>query len=122
MGAKSLCPESRGSVRHRTWTRSQSTRSNTDPRMTTKPNILLVMTDQQRADTIGALGAPWMHTPNLDRMVREGAAFTNCFVTSPVCVGSRASLFTGLYPHGAGVFSNFQPWEPNWVRWLAEAG
>lgn len=90
--------------------------------MARKPNIVLIMTDQQRADTIGSLGAPWMHTPNIDRMVREGAAYTNCFVTSPVCVGSRASLFTGLYPHGASVFSNFQPWEPNWVRWLAEAG
>lgn len=90
--------------------------------MNRKPNIVLVMTDQQRADTIGALGAPWMHTPNLDRLVREGAAYTNCFVTSPVCVGSRASLFTGVYPHGAGVFSNFQPWQPNWVKWLAEAG
>lgn len=90
--------------------------------MTKKPNIVLIMTDQQRADTIGVLGAPWMHTPVLDRLAREGAAFTNCFVTSPVCVGSRASLFTGVYPHGAGVFSNFQPWEPNWVRWLAEAG
>ncbi len=90
--------------------------------MERKPNIILIMTDQQRADTIGALGAPWMHTPNLDRLVREGAAYTNCFVTSPVCVGSRASLFTGLYPHGASVFSNFQPWQPSWVRWLADAG
>ncbi len=90
--------------------------------MDRKPNIVLIMTDQQRADTIGALGAPWMHTPNLDRLVREGAAYTNCFVTSPVCVGSRASLFTGLYPHGASVFTNFQPWQPSWVRWLADAG
>lgn len=40
------------------------------------PNIILIMTDQQRADTIGALGAPWMLTPNLDRLAREGTAFT----------------------------------------------
>lgn len=90
--------------------------------MDSRPNIILIMTDQQRADTIGALGAPWMHTPNLDKLAREGAAYTNCFVTSPVCVGSRASLFTGMYPHAAGVFTNFHPWEPNWVRWLADAG
>lgn len=90
--------------------------------MNSRPNIILIITDQQRADTIGALGAPWMHTPVLDRMVREGAAYTNCFVTSPVCVASRASLFTGMYPHAAGVFTNFQPWEPSWVRWLADAG
>jgi arylsulfatase len=86
------------------------------------PNIILIMTDQQRADSIGALGSPWMHTPNLDRLVAEGTAFTNCFVTSPVCVGARASLFNGMYPHATGIFSNFQPWKPNWIQWLADAG
>ncbi|CAM9462043.1 unnamed protein product, partial [Phaeothamnion confervicola] len=90
--------------------------------MNAQPNIILIITDQQRADTINALGAGWMHTPNLDRLVREGAAFTNCFVTSPVCVASRASLFTGMYPHAAGVFKNFQAWQPSWVQWLASAG
>ncbi len=87
-----------------------------------RPNIILIMTDQQRADTIGALGAPWMQTPHLDRLATEGVAFTDCFVTSPVCVGSRASLFTGKYPHGCQVFSNFQPWEPTWVSSLADHG
>jgi len=86
------------------------------------PNIILLMTDQQRADTIGALGAPWMKTPHLDRLAGEGAAFTECFVTSPVCVGARASLFTGKYPHGCQVFSNFQPWQPTWVGSLAHQG
>jgi arylsulfatase len=86
------------------------------------PNIILIMTDQQRADTIGALGAPWMQTPHLDRLATEGAAFTECFVTSPVCVGARASLFTGKYPHGCQVFSNFQPWTPTWVGTLADQG
>ena len=91
----------------------------TDP---ARPNIILFMTDQQRADSIRALGAPWMHTPHLDRLAREGTSFTHCFVSSPVCVGSRASLFTGKYPHGCQVFSNFQPWEPTWVRSLAQHG
>jgi arylsulfatase len=86
------------------------------------PNIILIMTDQQRADSIGALGAPWMQTPHLDRLVREGTAFTECFVTSPVCVASRASLFCGKYPHGTNVFTNFQRWEPTWVKSLAEQG
>jgi arylsulfatase A-like enzyme len=87
-----------------------------------RPNIILIMTDQQRADTIGALGAPWMRTPHLDRLATEGAAYTQCFVTSPVCVGARASLFTGKYPHGCHVFSNFQPWQPTWVQSLAAQG
>ncbi len=86
------------------------------------PNIILIITDQQRADTIGALGARWMQTPHLDRLVREGTAFTECFVTSPVCVASRASLFTGKFPHGTQVFNNFQPWQPTWVKSLAEQG
>ncbi len=87
-----------------------------------RPNIILIITDQQRADTIAALGSPWMQTPHLDRLVREGTAFTECFVTSPVCVASRASLFMGKYPHGTQVFSNFHPWEPTWVRSLADQG
>lgn len=87
-----------------------------------RPNIILIMTDQQRADTIGALGAPWMRTPHLDRLATEGAAYTECHVTSPVCVGARASLFTGKYPHGCHVFSNFQPWQPTWVSSLAAQG
>ncbi len=90
--------------------------------MSKQPNIILIMTDQQRADTIHALGASWMKTPNLDALARDGAAFTECFVTSPVCVASRASVFTGMYPHIEGVFSNFHPWQPNWVGWLADAG
>ena len=90
--------------------------------MHAKPNIVLIMTDQQRADTIGALGSPWMQTPNLDRLVNEGTSFTNCFVTSPVCVSSRASVFLGGYPHTTNVYTNFETWEPNWVQWLANAG
>lgn len=86
------------------------------------PHIILIMTDQQRADTVNALGATWMKTPVLDKLAREGAAFTECFVTSPVCVGARASLFTGKYPHGCQIFSNFQPWEPTWVKLLANQG
>lgn len=86
------------------------------------PNIILIITDQQRADTIGALGAGWMQTPHLDRLVREGRAFTQCFATSPVCVASRASLFTGKFPHSTQVFTNFQPWEPSWVKSLSAQG
>jgi arylsulfatase A-like enzyme len=90
--------------------------------MPAKPNIILFMTDQQRADTINALGAPWVITPTLDRLVKEGTAFTNCYTTSPVCVAARASLFTGYYPHSTGTFTNFQPWQPSWVRMLADTG
>ena len=90
--------------------------------MSNQPNILLIITDQQRADTIHALGAPWMQTPHIDRLVKEGTTFSNCFVTSPVCVSSRASVFLGMYPHTTNVYTNFEPWEPSWVQWLADSG
>jgi arylsulfatase A-like enzyme len=63
-----------------------------------RPNILWICTDQQRYDTIGALGNPHIHTPNLDRLVREGVAFTHAFCQSPICTPSRASFLTGRYP------------------------
>jgi arylsulfatase A-like enzyme len=87
-----------------------------------RPNILFVITDQQRFDTINALGYGHAITPNLDRLVREGTAFTRTYVTSPSCAPSRASLFTGLYAHSLGVLRNDDPWNHSWVEQLAEAG
>lgn len=88
----------------------------------TFPNIVFVITDQQRFDTIAALGFDHVDTPNLDRMVREGVAFTHTFVTAPSCTPSRASLFTGLYPHTTGVLRNEDEWHHSWVERLAEVG
>ena len=85
-----------------------------------RPDIVLILTDQQRFDTIRALGAAHMTTPNMDRLVERGVTFTNCHVTAPSCVPCRASLFTGLYPHSTGVLANGQPWSRGWVSRLAE--
>ncbi|CAN7722533.1 sulfatase family protein [Neorhizobium tomejilense] len=87
-----------------------------------RPNIIFVITDQQRFDTIAAGGFPYMKTPTLDRMVREGTYFRQTYVTSPSCAPSRASLFTGVYPHTNGVFRNDEPWAFSWVQQLAESG
>jgi arylsulfatase len=87
-----------------------------------QPHIILVITDQQRFDTIAALGHGYMKTPNLDRLVREGVYFDNCFVNAPSCVPSRAALFSGLYPHASGVLRNGQAWQRTWISNLAEAG
>lgn len=87
-----------------------------------RPHIVLIMTDQQRFDTIRALGAGHMHTPNLDRLVREGVSFDNCFVNAPSCVPSRASLFSGYSPHTSGVLRNGQQWSRTWVEDLAQSG
>ena len=88
----------------------------------TQPNIILIITDQQRFDTIRALGFPYVDTPNLDRLVGEGVTFTNAFITAPSCAPARASLFTGYYPHTTGILKNADQWRHSWVESLAESG
>lgn len=66
--------------------------------MNRRPNILWYCTDQQRFDTIGALGNPYVRTPVVDQLVRGGVAFTHAYCQSPICTPSRSSFMTGLYP------------------------
>jgi len=87
-----------------------------------RPNIILIITDQQRYDTISALGFPHVDTPNLDTLVREGTAFSNNFVTAASCAPARASLFSGYYPHTIGIYKNADLWRHSWVESLAKAG
>lgn len=68
------------------------------------PNVLLILTDQQRWDSIGSYGADWIDTPNLDRLAREGVRFDRCYCTNPICTPSRASLWTGKHLPGHGVY------------------
>jgi len=74
-----------------------------------RPNVLLVMTDQHRADALGCYGNPVIRTPAFDALARGGARFTNCWTQHPVCMPSRASIFTGRYPGVHGVRSNGVP-------------
>ena len=62
------------------------------------PNIVLIMTDQQRFDTIGAWGYDYMTTPALDRLAGERLSFRRAFCPGATCVASRAAIFTGMYP------------------------
>lgn len=71
-----------------------------------RPNILLICTDQQRFDAMGAYGNPEIATPNLDALAARGVLFENCYVQSPVCGPSRASLMTGRYVHSHGLWAN----------------
>jgi arylsulfatase A-like enzyme len=87
-----------------------------------QPNVILIMTDQQRYDTLNVLGARYMQTPHLDRLGTEGAILTNCFCAAPSCVPSRASLFTGRYPHSTGIYHNWSPWGDSWVKYFRDAG
>lgn len=74
--------------------------------MSKQPNILLLFTDMQRHDTIHALGNEVIRTPNLDRLVREGTAFTSCYSPSPVCVPARFAMHYGQYPFRTGLAEN----------------
>ncbi|MCO5297249.1 MAG: sulfatase [Fimbriimonadaceae bacterium] len=62
-----------------------------------RPNLLFILTDDQRFDAAGYLGHPFLKTPNLDRLAAEGVRFPNAFVTTPICAASRASILTGRY-------------------------
>ena len=71
--------------------------------MSKKPNIIIFNPDEMRADTLGHLGNPAAVTPNLDKFAcEEAVSFSNAFCQNPVCVPSRCSFFTGLYPHVNG--------------------
>lgn len=90
-----------------------------------RPNIIVFLTDQQRSDTIGALGNDRIRTPHLDRLVEEGTAFTRAWAPSPVCTPSRVSLANGLPPHVnrcANIFHNGEPAGPSFMERLREAG
>jgi arylsulfatase len=67
-----------------------------------RPNILFLMTDQQRGDCLGAAGNKIIHTPNLDRIAREGVRFSRAYTSTPTCTPARTALLTGLSPwhHG----------------------
>ena len=88
----------------------------------TPPNIVLIITDQQRFDTIKALGFDHMDTPNLDRLVQEGVSFEQCHVTAASCAAARASLFKGFFPHTTGILKNADQWRRSWIERLNDAG
>jgi arylsulfatase len=71
-----------------------------------RPNVLLIMTDQQRADTLGCAGNTVIQTPHLDRLAREGTRCARAYVQNPICMPSRATLFTGRYPRSHRVWTN----------------
>lgn len=71
-----------------------------------RPNILLILTDQQQGAMMGCAGHPRLRTPAMDRLAAEGTRFAQAFCTSPQCSPSRASIMTGVYPHAHEVRSN----------------
>ncbi len=99
---------------------------------TTRPNIMLILTDQQRRDTLGCYGASVCRTPNLDLIAAQGVRFDQAYTNTAICTAVRATLLTGLEPHKHGMLANFErnvgyPWELpegtiSFSRYLNEAG
>ncbi|MGH2542334.1 MAG: sulfatase family protein, partial [Ardenticatenaceae bacterium] len=93
--------------------------------MQARPNILFICTDQQRYDALGCYGNESIMTPAIDQLATEGVLFERCYVQSPICAPSRASLLTGRYPSAHGLWANgvaLPPHEQLFTRALADAG
>jgi arylsulfatase A-like enzyme len=89
-----------------------------------RPNIVYIMSDDHAAHAIGAYGSHVNHTPNIDRLAREGAVLTNVFVTNSICTPSRAAILTGQYSHVNGVtmFNRFDSSRQTVARLLQAGG
>ena len=91
----------------------------------THPNVLCIITDQQRADHLSCMGNPTLQTPHIDRLASSGVRFTRAYVNNPLCMPGRATLFTGQTPRGHGVRTNgipLNPSLPTMVQALAASG
>jgi arylsulfatase A-like enzyme len=94
-------------------------------RRTARPNVVFILTDDQRWDCMSCAGHPFLKTPNMDRLAAEGARFANAFCTTSLCSPSRASYLSGLYAHTHGVVNNFTEYPaelPSYPRRLQAAG
>jgi len=92
---------------------------------TQRPNVLFVLTDDQRWDALSSAGNPHLNTPHIDRLADEGLFFQNHFCTTSLCSPSRASILGGLYAHTHGVVNNFTEYPldlPTFPRQLRHAG
>ena len=90
-----------------------------------KPNFLFIITDQQRADTLGVYGSEVGATPNIDRLASNGVTFNRGYCNNPLCMPSRASILTGRYPSATGVRTNgviARPDQPLMPELLSQAG
>src|SRR5438105_13707121 len=76
-----------------------------------RPNIVLILADDQGYADVGIYGAEGFSTPNLDRLARDGIRFTDFHVAQGVCSASRAALLTGCYPNRVGITGALEPWD-----------
>ncbi|WP_247236339.1 sulfatase [Telluribacter sp. SYSU D00476] len=78
-----------------------------------QPNVVVILTDDQRWDALGVAGNPYLKTPHIDKLAAEGVYFKNYFCTTSLCSPSRASILSGKYAHAHGVVNNFTEYPTN---------
>lgn len=90
-----------------------------------RPNLIVIVSDNQHYQAMGWAEHPFLQTPALDRLASEGVVFENAFCTTPLCSPSRASLLTGVYARRHGVYNNHTNWngvQPTFLELLSRVG
>jgi choline-sulfatase len=91
---------------------ASGTQNETVPGKRTRPNVLILMSDQHKRSCMGVAGDRVAITPNLDKLARQSVRFTNAYCTNPLCAPSRASILTGRYTHNLESRGNSRPYSP----------
>ena len=92
------------------------------------PNIIFLLADDQRDNALGVFGHPWVKTPHIDDLVRQGVRFSNTYIAEPTCSPSRVAIFTGMHEriNGIGFTSSYalteEQWEDTYPALLRDAG
>jgi len=83
-----------------------------------RPNIIFLLTDDQRDNTFGIMGHDWVKTPNIDELIKSGVRFSNAYIAEPTCCPSRTALFTGMHErvNGVGFTSSYKLNEEQWAQ------
>jgi arylsulfatase A-like enzyme len=83
-----------------------------------QPNIIFLLSDDQRDNTFGAMGHPYIQSPNVDKLIHQGVRFANTYIAEPICCPSRVALFTGMNERmsGVGFTSSYKLTDDQWSR------
>jgi len=93
-----------------------------------RPNIIFLLTDDQRDNSVGIMGHEWVKTPHIDQLIKQGVRFSNAYIAEPTCSPSRTALFTGMHErvNGVGFSSSYQlneaQWEQTYPAFLRKSG
>ena len=87
-------------------------------RSSRKPNIIFLLTDDQRDNTFGIMGHHWVKTPNIDKLIKKGVRFSNAYIAEPTCCPSRVAMFTGTHErvNGVGFSSSYKLNDEQWSK------